>query len=204
LILKYSIAQIFGIAVIVAIALSLRAFWISSQSDAFTLFATIVIAIVSGSYAGLIRGRLLTVALASLGSAVALSSTFSLERVFHSPDAMFPRNRIDTFYFDDPQTNFMAVVIYSAIATVIGTVAGYLVSRFNDWLKINSISLGIIFVVAIVCGYTGYQFGTIAFPHVARVQLSFFSAVLGVILGGAWVSTHRSFSMPRTNEPDAG
>ena len=202
--MRYTLAHIFAVFVLVSIALSLRAFWIATQNDAFAFFATIIIAILSGMYAGWLRGRLRTVIYAAFAAAIALSSTFALERVFHSPDAMFPRDRIQTYYFDDPQINLMAVVIYSTIAAVIGTLAGHLVSRFRDWLAINATNLGIIFLLALACGYTGYQFGAFAFPHAPREQLSFLSTILGNIFGVAWVSTNRSFPMQPKNERDTG
>ena len=202
--MRYTLAHIFAVFVLVSIALSLRAFWIATQNDAFAFFATIIIAILSGMYAGWLRGRLRTVIYAAFAAAIALSSTFALERVFHSPDAMFPRDRIQTYYFDDPQINLMAVVIYSTIAAVIGTLAGHLVSRFGDWLAINATNLGIIFLFALACGYTGYQFEAFAFPHAPREQLSFLSTILGNIFGVAWVSTNRSFPMQPKNERDTG
>ena len=201
--MRYTLAHIFAVFVLVSIALSLRAFWIATQNDAFAFFATIIIAILSGMYAGWLRGRLRTVIYAAFAAAIALSSTFALERVFHSPDAMFPRDRIQTYYFDDPQINLMAVVIYSTIAAVIGTLAGHLVSRFRDWLAINATNLGIIFLFALACGYTGYQFGAFAFPHAPREQLSFLSTILGNIFGIVWASTNRSFPMQPKNEHDA-
>ena len=202
--MRYTLAHIFAVFVLVSIALSLRAFWLATQDDAFTFFATIIIAILSGMYVGWLRGQLRAVIYAALGAAIALSSTLALERVFHSPDVMFPRDRIPTYYFDDPQINLMAVVMHSTIAAVIGTLAGHLVSRFRDWLTINATNLGIIFVFAIACGYTGYRFGAFAFPYAPREQRSFLSTILGIIFGVAWVSTNRSFPMQPKNERDAG
>ena len=190
--------------VFAAFALSLRACWISLENDAFTLAATIAISVLSAVYAGWLRARLVTLLSVSLASAVVLSSVFSLERVFHSPDVMFTRDRIETFYFDDPTMNFIAVVVHSTIATVIGTLAGYLVCRFRDWLTLNLLSLGIIFAVSMACGYTGYKLGGYAFPHVPSSQLSFFSCVLGAMLGTAWVVTYRSFPMSALGNLDAG
>ena len=86
--------------VFAAFALSLRACWISLENDAFTLAATIAISVLSAVYAGWLRARLVTLLSVSLASAVVLSSVFSLERVFHSPDVMFTRDRIETFYFE--------------------------------------------------------------------------------------------------------
>ena len=58
---------------LVIIALSVRALWITTQDDTFTFFATIIIAILSGMYAGWLRGGLLAVTGAALGAAIALS-----------------------------------------------------------------------------------------------------------------------------------
>ena len=202
--MRYSVANIFAIVVLTGIALSLRAFWVSSQDDSFIFSATLIIAVLSGAYAAWIHGRLPVVAGAALVAAITLSSALSLERVFHSSDAIFPRGKIETFYFDDPQLNFMAVVVCSAIATVIGTLAGCLVSRFRNWISINATSLVIIFASAAVCGYTGHRLGSIVFPHVTWAQLPFFSSVLGFLFGIAWVSTNRSFPMRPEKERDAG
>ena len=202
--MRYSLGHVLAIIALVAIALSLRSTWISLEDDTFTLLAVIVISVLCGAYAGWFKARLIIQLFASLGAAVTLSSVFSLERVFHSPDVMFPRTRIATFYFDDPFLNLMSVVMHSAIAATIGTLAGYLVSRYHDWLTCNLANLKIIVAVSLAFGYTGFLFGTLAFQNVTPLQMAFLSGILGGVFGVAWVSSYRSFPTKISGPDDAG
>ena len=202
--LRFSIAHIFLAISITAFALFLRSCWISLQSDAFTFVATVLFSVTCASYAGWLQFRLMPIALIACVSAVLLSATFSLERVFHSPDALFPRDHITEMYFDDVRMNIMAVLMHSGIAAIIGTGGGFLLSRFRNWLCRNAVNLLIAIATSVVCGYAGNTIGSMVFPHVPPAQLSFFSTVLGLILGIAWVASYRGFSVGPLWETDAG
>ena len=191
--MRFSLLHIFNVTAIAAIALGLRACWIALEDDGFILTATIIIATVVGIYVGWYRARFSRLLIAVLGAAILMSSMFALELVFHSPGAMFSRDRIAIYYFDSPQFNFSAVVVHSVIATVVGTLAGHLISRNHDWIRINSMSLKIVLAVAIATGFMGYHFGPLAFPRVAPSRLSFWSSILGIVFGVAWASSYRSF-----------
>ena len=197
--MKFHINHLLGFIVIAATALALRTAWAAFQDDTIAAWAPLVIAALSGAYAGWYKTSQGGIIAASVFAGFITAVSFALEAVLHSPASLFPRDRISEMYYDIPLFRAFGVMSATVMSGALGVCCGWTTLRSRNWIvenKTNLLIIGIAAFASFAIGMIAHRFGVADF--VLRERFLFGTVSVGSILAIAWVCTFRSF--PRKTE----
>jgi len=130
-VMKIEISNLMLVTLLISLFFCFRSWWIIARDDIIIIYASLALPLISGSLSGWSLWKTQTIiAWASL-TGFATRCAFAMELIFHSPAAMFDRDRISTMYFDNATLNALSVFLTTIYAAVFGGILGIVISQLR-------------------------------------------------------------------------